>query len=129
MIKRLLHRIGIILVSLSFSACMTYFTQTKEVHHEACFGPLPNVYSGFIYDLQCITHYGCDALGNCMLFHDPHPGELTLICLIDTPLSFVVDTVLLPVTIYKQNKYGNICKIKKYTDDEIAGLSGPRRAR
>jgi DNA-binding beta-propeller fold protein YncE len=119
-----LHRTGIILIFLLLNACATYFSQTsKEVQQEACYGPLPNVYSGFIYDLQCFTHYGCDAFGNCNLFYKTNRPE-DFYCFLDTPLSFVLDTVLLPATIYKQNKYGNICKIKKYTDDEIAGLSG-----
>jgi uncharacterized protein YceK len=133
MIKRFLHKVGIILISLSLNACMTLFTQTQN-KQDICNGPhgtlsnvrnqngeplptlhygsFPNVYSGFIMDLQCFAHYACDSRDNCGIFYYTKPFDLELLCLIDTPLSFLLDTVFLPYTIYKQNKYGNICNKK-----------------
>jgi|GEM_PF-167355 len=77
------------------SGCASIYTQTtdpysKEIHD--CTDPefIPNIYSGVIFDV-----YGLPA-ENAGFF-----------CLIDLPLSAVVDTIILPYTIHKQIKQGN----------------------
>ncbi len=80
------------------------------------FAPLPNIYSGVISDVKGIGHYGCDANGKCEYGHSKGTNNMELFLMIDIPLSFALDTVILPVTIYKQLKYGNICKYMSSTD-------------
>ena len=86
--------------------------------------PLPNMYSGVILDVQGIAHYGCDNNGNCEFGHYKETNNFEFFCLIDLPLSLAMDTVLLPVTIYKQFKYGNICKKISSEDAALSQKNG-----
>jgi uncharacterized protein YceK len=116
MSKRWLFISSIIIVSLSLSACMTLISQTvdpdeKDFQEKFCGGggPLPYIYSGFIMDVKGLGHYGCDRNGKCEFLHTG-TNNFEFFFLIDMPLSLALDTVLLPVTIYRQIKYGNLCK-------------------
>ena len=52
---------------------------------------MPRVYSGARLDTFCMTKI----------------AEPLLFCVLDTPLSLALDTIVLPYTIYGQIKYGN----------------------
>jgi uncharacterized protein YceK len=58
--------------------------------------PLPRVYSGVLFDLTCLWRpeaYATDTIAG--------------FCFFDLPLSLVADTVILPLTLYEQIKYGS----------------------
>lgn len=86
----------IAVVSLShISGCASIYTQSHDAYTDAEVGcsdssTIPNIYSGSVFDIYCI------------------PAENAgFFCLVDLPFSFVVDSLLLPYTIYKQSKYGS----------------------
>ncbi|MDH5732065.1 MAG: YceK/YidQ family lipoprotein [Gammaproteobacteria bacterium] len=57
---------------------------------------MPRIYSGTIFDSRCIYHPDKAGANNMELF-----------CLIDLPLSILLDTLILPYTIYTQIRYGS----------------------
>lgn len=75
--------------------CASLYTQTHDSYTDAemdCSDSktIPNIYSGLIFDLYCV------------------PAENAgFFCLVDLPMSFVVDTVIIPFTAYRQIEYGN----------------------
>lgn len=75
------------------SGCSTLITQVNDHSKDKIFYGffVPRVYSGTVVDAHGIT---ADNLG--------------LFALIDLPLSFALDTVLLPYTIFRQIRLGNI---------------------
>jgi len=100
-----------IIVSLSLSACGTLISQTLETD-KYCRDliPLSSIYSGVITDVRGIGHYGCDTAGKCEYGHQKGTNNFEFFLIVDMPLSLALDTVILPFTIYRQLKYGNICK-------------------
>jgi uncharacterized protein YceK len=72
-------------------------------------GSLPNVYSGVIFDVRGVFNYGCFD-GQCKYFNHEGPNNVSLLLILDMPLSLALDTTLLPMTVYKQIRYGDICK-------------------
>lgn len=79
----------------TLSGCASIYTQTHDAYVDAgvdCSDSktIPNIYSGTVFDLFCL------------------PAENAgFFCLVDLPLSFVIDTVIIPYTIYKQTQYGS----------------------
>lgn len=77
------------------SGCAAIYTQTHSAYLEVIpdcseTWTFPNVYSGSTLDLSCI------------------PAENAgFFCLVDLPLSLVVDTLILPFTAYRQIHEGN----------------------
>ncbi len=57
---------------------------------------LPRIYSGTIFDFSCFL---------LPEMHDTH--GIRGFCLVDVPFSIIGDTVILPLTIYEQIKYGS----------------------
>ena len=85
---------GLIIV-VSISGCGTIITRIKGPD----FGPedqLPRVYSGVALDYALFWHP-----------KEPKTNNSELLFLIDLPLIFVSDTLLLQLSIYEQGKYGN----------------------
>lgn len=78
--------------------------------------PLPNIYSGVITDVRGIGHYGCGTNDKCEYGYYKETNNVEFFLVVDIPLSLALDTVLLPITIYKQLKYGNICKYMSNED-------------
>ena len=74
------------------SGCGTIISHTEgNNYYDTHDKTLPRVYSGVIWDFRC--------------FHHPHiesSNNLELFCLIDLPISFALDTLILPYTGYKQ---------------------------
>ncbi|MGV8920507.1 MAG: YceK/YidQ family lipoprotein [Pseudomonas sp.] len=62
---------------------------------------VPRIYSGVVYDF-CSLHAPLPADNR------PHQGSNAPLLLVDLALSGVVDTVVLPYTIYQQSTYGSI---------------------
>lgn len=120
---------GIVLVSLLISSCMTIASQTLSKKDLCTESPtVPNIYSGAIMSSQCAFHYGCEPNGECGFYSKPNNVEF--LCLIDVPLSFVLDTVILPFTIYKQNTDGNLCdKYVSKSEDEQRNIITPNKVR
>jgi uncharacterized protein YceK len=109
----------VLLSLLSITACATYVTQVVYDREKERGKPSgdefpcpPYIYSGVIIDLMCITDYGCNN-GKCGVFVRG-TNNIEFFCLLDLPLSAVMDTAILPITIYRQIKYGNMCN--KYED-------------
>ena len=80
----------IITTELGPTACVNYPSMPPP--------PLPRTYSGTISDFRVIRH---------MDDFDRHLSFLASLILIDVPLSLIADTLILPLTIYQQNKYGD----------------------
>ena len=76
--------------------------------HDCC-SATPHIYSGLVSDFQILAYpvscpcSGESGLGAILLY----PLLLPL-SIIDIPLSFAADTLVLPYTIHRQKKYGNI---------------------
>ncbi len=89
---------------LGLLVCVTVFTSSCGTIITRYVGPnwtppepaLPRVYSGTVFDFRCFLHPE---------MHDTH--GIGGFCLLDVPFSVVVDTVILPLTIYEQVKYGS----------------------
>jgi len=84
-------------MALTVTGCGTIASRIVGPHWEEYRDPpLPRIYSGAILDFRGF-------------WHPDHPGtnNVELFCLVDLPLSLVADTIILPLTIYEQNKYGD----------------------
>ncbi len=82
-------------LSLLLSGCASIYTQTHDAYTDAGVGcadgkTIPNIYSGLVFDIYCL------------------PAENAgFFCLVDLPLSLVVDTVVVPYSAYRQVTYGS----------------------
>lgn len=89
------RRAGLLLLITLLPGCASLYTQTNDAYEDAGAGcgdskTIPNVYSGFVFDLYCL------------------PAENAgFFCLVDLPMSLVVDTLLLPYSVYRQTTYGS----------------------
>jgi uncharacterized protein YceK len=94
---------------ISCAACSTIITRLTGPDWRPPDHPLPRIYSGTLFDFRCLFRsemYDTQGLGG--------------FCLIDVPFSLVVDTVILPYTIYDQIKYGSYATSKP-ADEKKAG--------
>ncbi len=82
--------------TLFCSSCGTIITRTVGPNWTPPEPTLPRIYSGTIFDCTCFLHPE---------MHDTH--GIGGFCLIDVPFSIIADTVMLPLTIYEQVKYGS----------------------
>jgi uncharacterized protein YceK len=97
-------------LALALSSCGTLLSQAAG--RSGCGNTpatRPNVYSGFVLDVQEGLRYRCPATGECTFFAPGPTANVELFLLLDIPLSLALDTVLLPYTAYQQAKHGNIC--------------------
>jgi uncharacterized protein YceK len=78
------------------SGCGTVITRTVGPNWAPPDPPLSRVYSGVLFDLKCFWRPEAYETENISGF-----------CVFDLPLSLVADTVILPLTIYEQVKYGS----------------------
>jgi len=85
----------LILVLLCSSGCATIYTQAADIDCDNKCYNISHIYSGTSSDL-------CEIQSNTS---SPLNGYI----LVDLPFSFVLDTVILPFTIYKQNTKGSLC--------------------
>jgi uncharacterized protein YceK len=106
MLKRLIC-VGIILFSFLLCSCGTLYTQVSP-KQKFCNtpSPIPNIYSGTFLGFACLTQYDCYNINDIC---NPWRNSGNIAGLADVPLSLVFDTVILPITIYKQITYGNLC--------------------
>ena len=124
---RIIRMLVFFALMISFSACATIRTQmtSRENYSEEeqeysesvsdCTLATPHVYSGTVDAFERIfSPIMCPCGGESGLaFSAVYPLFLPLF-IIDMPLSFAADTVILPYTIYRQTKYGNIEKGCEY---------------
>lgn len=94
--QRIIHLTSLLLWLISFSAisgCATGISLSLAEKETRCGSDcnVPRIYSGTAVDMCGLT-----------------ADNLALFALVDLPLSLVADTLILPYTIYAQNKYGNI---------------------
>ena len=103
--KILIKIVSIVFLLILVGGCASIYTQSHDAYLDAqvdCSDSktIPNVYSGFVFDLYCV------------------PAENAgFFCLVDLPLSFSLDSLILPYTIYKQSKNGSwyqksVCQAK-----------------
>ena len=86
-----------ILIGFYLSGCGTIMSHIEGdgysgIDHET----LPRVYSGAILDSRCFYHPEYS-----------EPNNVEFLCLVDFPFSFILDTALLPYTVYRQIADGN----------------------
>jgi len=84
------------IVMLSCMGCGTIITRYVSPNWTPPEPSLPRIYSGTVFDFRCFLHPE---------MHDTQ--GIGVFCLVDVPFSFIADTVILPLTIYEQIKYGS----------------------
>ncbi len=94
--QRIIHTISLLLPLVlipTISGCATGISLSTAEKETRCGSDcnVPRIYSGVAVDVCGLT-----------------ADNLALFALVDLPLSLVADTIVLPYTIYAQNKYGNI---------------------
>ena len=90
-------------IVLSCIGCGTLITRYVSPNWTPPAPALPRIYSGTLFDLRC--------------FFRPAMHETQGIggfCLVDLPFSIVADTVILPLTIYEQVKYGSYAAARQH---------------
>ena len=83
-------------VMISCMGCGTIMTRYAAPNWGPPDPALPRIYSGTIFDFRC--------------FLRPHMHDTQGVgglCLVDVPFGIIADTVMLPLTIYEQVKYGS----------------------
>jgi len=91
----------VVFVMLSCLGCGTITTRYVGPNWSPPEPPLPRIYSGTVFDFSCFLHPE---------MHDTQ--GIGGFCLIDVPFSIIADTVILPLTIYEQIKYGSYSESK-----------------
>jgi len=103
--------------SLALAACLmipcmgcgTIVTRFASPNWKPPEPTLPRIYSGTIFDFTCF------------LYPKMHETQgMGGFCLVDVPFSIIGDTVILPLTIYEQVKYGSYAAVKP-----MDGKKGP----
>ena len=93
--KIAISRILLLALLIQAAGCASIYTQSHDAYVDAKVGcsdskTIPNIYSGSVFDLYCISK-----------------ENVGFFCLVDLPLSLVIDSLILPYTVYKQSKYGS----------------------
>lgn len=89
------------------------YTSKEEYGRDTCGIGQPYIYSGVVFDARSIA-----APLICKHWWETDKGRewypiVWALSIIDLPLSFAADTILLPGTTYLQIKYGNMAKYKE----------------
>jgi uncharacterized protein YceK len=112
MLKR--TRLGLLALAvwviISCTGCGTIITRFVSPNWSPPDPTLPRIYSGTLFDFRC--------------FLRPEMHETQGIggfCLVDVPFSLIADTVILPLTIYEQVKYGSYAAGKPTEDKKQTG--------
>ena len=108
--------IAIMALALGSTGCGTMLTLTcnpEEVGPEYKHCMLPHIYSGTFYDITC--QWGPPL--------DEGPADtVKAILFYDIPFSLVADTVVLPYTVVKQVKHGNIWSKAKKDNNQMQNI-------
>jgi uncharacterized protein YceK len=92
---------------ISCMGCGTLITRFASPNWRPPEPSLPRIYSGTIFDFTCF------------LYPDMHETRgIRGFCLIDVPFSIIGDTVILPLAIYEQIKYGSYSADKPTTGNK-----------
>ena len=86
----------VVAVTLSSTGCGTIITRYAGPNWTPPEPPLPRIYSGTVFDFRCLLY---------PKMHDTQ--GIGGFCLVDVPFSILADTVILPLTVYEQVKYGS----------------------
>ena len=83
-------------VTLSCVGCGTIITRYVGPNWSPPEPKLSRIYSGTVFDFRCF------------LYPKMHETQgIEGFCLVDVPFSIIADTVILPLTVYEQIKYGS----------------------
>lgn len=86
---------GAVAALAGLSGCASLYTQSSDPYLDAKLDcsdakAIPHLYSGTVFDVYCL------------------PAEnVAFFCLVDLPLSLAVDTLISPVTLYRQIQRGH----------------------
>ena len=106
--RTIINNILFVTLCILMSGCSTIYTQTANLDcYNKCMH-ISQIYSGTSSEL-------CELMSNTS---NPLGYEI-----IDLPLSFVFDTVILPYTIYKQNTEGSLCNQNRERADFAVDIS------
>lgn len=119
--KSIFYRVpaAVLILALLMSGCATFRVQSVAHGNDSCedlCGKTPQVYGGTVEALRfalypALCKSGDEEDGLSLLI--AYPLFLPFLA-VDLALSIAADTVLLPYTVYKQNKTGNICPSRDY---------------
>ncbi len=112
----------VIILTLLFTGCGTIISQNvsqrvfseknddgKYDRDQDCRYPTPHIYSGVVSDIQTLTFpFSCPCSGEGGLGFIIFWPVFIPLSIIDLPFSAVADTIILPYSISRQMKYGNI---------------------
>ncbi len=94
--------LGLVVCATIFcSGCGTIITRSVGPNWTPPEQALPRIFSGTLFDFACFLHPE---------MHDTQ--GIGGFCLVDVPFSIVADTVILPLTIYEQVRYGSYAAAK-----------------
>ena len=100
-----MRRAILVCVVATLCGCATIYSLSSDrmegEMHEDTSHPrsLPRLYSGVVVDGYCV--------GQSFSEGREAAGQIGFFCLLDVPLSLVVDTLVLPYTAYQQIRFGN----------------------
>ncbi len=103
-----LHPILAVCALFAFTGCGTIITRYVSPNWTPPAPKLSRIYSGTQFDFRCFLSPS---------MHDTQ--GIGGFCLVDVPFSIIADTVILPLTIYEQVKYGS------YATEKPADSSKP----
>jgi uncharacterized protein YceK len=118
MSARLPAVVVIVATALLLGGCGTLMTQgvahkDQAVSCRDLCGSTPNIYSGTAYSVRMMLFpmfvNACSGGESRLAFGMLYPF-LLLFLIVDIPLSFAADTIILPYTAYRQASRGNICQ-------------------
>lgn len=83
-------------IALADAGCSTIVTRYSGPEWTPPSPTLPRLYSGTLFDMRCFFRPA---------MHETE--DIRWFCLLDVPFSLAADTIILPLTIYEQVKYGS----------------------
>lgn len=120
--------LGLVILCVCVSGCGTTISQyighqeggkiiceSREEYERETYGiGQPNVYSGVTFDTRLLLiPFICEGRGEGDMIYRLFYPVVAPVLVIDLPLSLATDTVILPYTVYRQLKYGNIVELKE----------------
>ncbi len=102
-----MHLVLTAFVTLACTGCGTIITRFVSPNWSPPDPKLSRIYSGTQFDFRCFlkpTMHETQGIGG--------------FCLVDVPFSIIADTVILPLTIYEQIKYGSYATEKPVDSNE-----------
>ncbi len=112
------HPFLAVCVLFAFTGCGTIITRYVSPNWTPPAPKLSRIYSGTQFDFRCFLSPS---------MHDTQ--GIGGFCLVDVPFSIIADTVILPLTIYEQVKYGSYATGKQLEDKaEATTAENPEQA-